>query len=539
MIIDDEPLLCQGIIKKIGRMGLPLELVGEAGDGREGLRRIAEAKPDIVLTDIRMPGMDGLTLIQEAKDLDPKLQFIIISGYDEFAYAKKGLQFGVFDYLLKPVDDEELRSSLMRIIAKVEQERRQSSLGEELRHLRKQSDETLRQQLLTKLIQQGDKGAAVEQDEKLSAMKEHCREFVVVLFEVDMPTLPYRSFLPGDEALLRFAVANTISMAMASSGREGVLFHHGIYDQELVYVLGDRTAVDMDAVRRELAEVLTGIRRHLKLEATIGCGTTVGQMSGIRQSYQQARLALRDKIIHGRNRIYFAAPPSGGKAHRSSILAEDDELILFRFLNECNGPSINRWLTQRIETIASEEGASFRRLESFCVDLYLLYRKYLLLQTNMPEWIIGEMEDVLSWLDGLEDWRQIAAGLKRLTDNIIGRLNTLRHASEYNIMDEVKRYIDANLHEQLTLQTIAETFYIHPNYFSRRFKERFHESFVNYLTAERIRKAERLLRDTQLKIQHVAELVGFADAAYFSSVFRKATGMTPNQYRSRAAEAAQ
>ncbi|SFB58071.1 two-component system, response regulator YesN [Cohnella sp. OV330] len=534
LLIEDEPLLRQGLVRIVERMGLPIEEIGEAADGREGLRRLAELRPDIVVTDIRMPEMNGLDFIREAKKLDEKLEFILVSGYEEFEFAKRGIQYGVADYLLKPVDPDELRGCLMRIMAKIEQDRRHSSLGEELRQLQQKSEETSRERLLTKLIQQGGESVAVEQDEKLAAMSVSCREFAVVLIEVALPGLPYRSFLQGDEALLRFAISNVISQMLESAEREGTLFRHSIYDKELVYVLGDGNSIEPAAMKRELEEALTGINRYLKLEATIGFGMPVRSVRQIHQSYQQAKQALRDRILHGRNQVYAMTPAPGGKGNERSVLAEEDERFVFRLLNDGGAEALTKWLGRRVEALVQYESSSFNQLESFCIDLHLLFRKYLLLQTSIPEWIIGEVDDMLNWLHAAEDWTEIAAKLTDMASNMIEHLHRMRHSSNPDLMDEIKLYIDANLHEPISLQTIADRFYIHPNYFSRRFKERFKGSFVSYMTDERIRKAEQLLKKTELQIQEIAVMVGFPDAAYFSSVFRKSTGTTPVQYRSKA-----
>lgn len=531
LLIEDEPILRQGILRTIERMGLPIDEIGEASNGLEGLQRLAELQPDIVVTDIRMPEMNGLDFIREAKELDDKLQFILVSGYEEFEFAKRGIQYGVADYLLKPIEPEELRACLMRIMAKIEQDRRHSSLGDELQLLQQRSEEISRQRLLTKLIQQGGESSAFEQDGKLASMNVFCREFVVVLFEVVMPGLPYSSFLKGDEALLRFAISNVISQVLESKGREGTLFRHSIYDNELVYVLGDGGSIERTAIKRELEEALTGINGYLKLEVTIGAGLPVQSISQIHLSYQQAKQALRDRIIHGRNKVYGLTPAAGGKGNGSSVLAEEDERFVFRLLNDGNAAALTKWLGPRLEALVQYEESSFNQLESFCIDYHLLYRKYLLLKTSIPEWIIGEVGDMLSWLHEVENWKEIEGKLAAMTNNIIEHLNRMRHSSNPDLMDEIKLYIDNNLHDPISLQMIAERFYIHPNYFSRRFKEKFKRSFITYMTDERIHKAEQLLKRTELQIQEIAVLVGFPDAAYFSSVFRKSTGTTPVQYR--------
>ncbi|NBD25784.1 response regulator [Paenibacillus glycinis] len=533
MIVDDEQLMRQGIRKKIQMTGLPVTVITEAGDGMEALAKLSEERPDIVITDIRMPRMDGLAFLQEALRAMPELQFIVVSGYGEFEYARKAIQYGVTDYLLKPVDRDELKESLARIIHKIEWRVRQQALGEQVKHLQSRGEESLRDQMLSKLIQYGEDAgqSAADRDGRLQAMKAKCSHFAAVVFQLEPVALPHLSFRPEDGKLLWFAVQNIISTVLDANGREGVLFKHVMHENELVYVLGGHSPVETETFNRELGEILAGIRRHLKLEATIGCGTAVRQMEVIQQSYQQAKQALRNRIIYGTGRVY-AADTEYVKAAPHSVISREDEAFLLSCLNECNAGALNAWIGQRVETIATDGRVYFAHLESFCVEFHLLLRKYLLTQTSIPEWIIGELDDLLHWLQGLANWRQIPEHLIEMVHNIVGHLYKLRHSSEYSAIDEVKLFIDQSLHEPLNLQMIAERFYFHPSYFSRRFKERFGENFVNYLTNARIRKSELLLRDPNLKIQQVAELVGFKDAAYFSSVFRKTTGMTPNQYRS-------
>ncbi|MBM7563947.1 response regulator [Paenibacillus sacheonensis] len=537
MIVDDEQLMRQGIRKKIQTTGLPLTVIAEAGDGMEALAKLREEEPDIVITDIRMPQMDGLAFLQEALQMRPELQFIVISGYGEFEYARKAIQYGVTDYLLKPVDKEELKESLTRIMRKIDSRRQQQSLGEQVKHLQDRSEESLRDQMLSKLIQYGDdsRQQAAARDERILEMTRACGYFAAVVFQLEPFKLPHLSFRTDDEKLLWFAVQNIISTVLAATGRNGVLFRHVMHENELVYVLGGQTPVEAESLQRELEHILEGIRCHLKLDATIGCGTAVRQMEVIQQSYQHAKQSLRNRIIHGPGRVYMAENEYI-KASPHSIVSREDEAFLLSCLNECNAAAMHAWIEQRVEAIAADGGVAFSHLESFCVEFHLLLRKYLLTQTGIPEWMIGELDDLLHWLQGLEHWRQIPKPLIEMVHNIIGQLYKLRHSSEYIAIDEVKLFIDQSLHEPLNLQMIAERFFFHPSYFSRRFKERFGENFVNYLTNARIRKSESLLRDPNLKIQQVAELVGFKDAAYFSSVFRKATGMTPNQFRTLNAE---
>lgn len=531
LIIEDEPLLRQGLVKRVNQFGLPISTIIEASDGQQGLSKVLEEEPDIVITDIRMPEMNGLELIREARKGKGNISFIIVSGYEEFEYAKKALQYGVVDYLLKPVDHEELRSILYGIVERMEHERHQLAIFDELRLLQQQNDKTARERLLTRMIQQGGIRAEVERDPKLNALKAACKEFTAIVFEIAIPPLPFRSFLAGDEELLRFAISNIIRQMMSPFSHEGTLFQHSVYDKEFVYVFGDSHAQQWPNVQRELNNILDGINRYLRLDMVIGTGLPVKNIEDIHHSYQQAKQALRNRIIHGCNKVYCSVPAEVEGGQSSSIITGEDERFLDRKLKDCNADAIHRWLERRIRRIVDEADARFKQLESFCVELHLFYRKYLLTQTSVPEWIIGDIHDLRTSLSETDNWLEIERKLAAATSNIIDHLNQFRKAKHYDVLDEVKRYIDANLHEALSLRTIADCFYIHPNYLSRRFKERFEESFISYLTGARVRKAEQLLKETEMQIQEIATIVGYPDAAYFSSVFRRLTGGTPVQYR--------
>jgi two-component system response regulator YesN len=173
------------------------------------------------------------------------------------------------------------------------------------------------------------------------------------------------------------------------------------------------------------------------------------------------------------------------------------------------------------------------QLEWFCLDLYLLFHKYLMVHAQDSEWTIGEMEDLRQWLEQVTDWHEIVDRMKKFASNIVSLLSKSDETSGKDMIEAVRLYINSHYQESLTLQTIAERFYIHPNYFSKRFKEKCGESFIDYLTSVRMKEATKLLRDTELKVQEIGERVGYEDSAYFGSVFRKAHGETPKQFRER------
>lgn len=534
IIIDDEPIIRQGIVHKVRRTGLPVSISGEASDGLAGLELVRSLQPQLVITDIQMPGMNGLAFIREVKELLPDIEFIVVSGYDDFEYAKQAMRYGVKHYLLKPLEDEQLQESLSEIIERLEKEGAKANVIAKLQSLEESSREQERQRELTRFIQQGE---PVGDHEELSRLEQSSRLFAAVIMQVKPFTMPHYSFGAGEHDLLYYAVKNIILERFESAGLNGLLVHHAMDLNEFVFIVGMQREEEHSRVTVVLEEILYGINKYLKLSMMIAVGARVTKLQSIQTSYREARQLSRNAILHGSNRIYDRNRTAASNPSRKSIISEEDERTIFEWLKGWEADKIHRWTERRIGAIVQDPDSVYMQLEWFCVDLYLLFHKFLLTVPGSSEWMIGEMDDLQQWLEQLTDWRDVVIQMKRMTDNIIGHHSQTDSLAGKDMMEAIRGYIDAHYREPISLQSIAERFFIHPNYFSKRFKEKFGVSFIDYLTGIRMKQAAFLLIDSELKVHQIAERVGFEDAAYFSSVFRKTFGVTPKQYRETAARA--
>ena len=263
--------------------------------------------------------------------------------------------------------------------------------------------ETLRQQYMTRLIQQTDypEIRSADRDEQLSRIERKYRNFLTVVLVLEPIELPHYSFRTGDENLIWFAVENVMSERMESTGRDGILFQHSLHEHEMVYLLGIESLNESAVVQAWLQEVRFGLQNYLKLQVTIAIGTIVDQIGQMPLSYRQAKLALRNKMIHGTGQIYDYESLQKRSAERGVLLSDEDESKLVYWLNEYNAIALQSWIEHRIQSLAQSSSATYMQLEWLCVDLYLLFRKYLLANTSETEWIIGEMDDLLLWLQKL------------------------------------------------------------------------------------------------------------------------------------------
>ncbi|MDQ0886754.1 two-component system response regulator YesN [Paenibacillus sp. V4I9] len=530
LVLDDEPKQRKGIIAKMNISGLPITIVGEAGDGIEGLELALRVQPDIVITDIRMPGMDGLDFIERAKELNPEIVFVIISGYSDFDFAKRAIKYGVSDYLLKPIDEAELRSNLANIILKIEETRKSRLEMEKLKQDKEMNLESLRQQLLTRMVQEPKQSASSQESiTTVSDLIERFPYILAIVLVLEPYQLPHYSFRTGDEDLIRFAIENMMSDQMKLAGRDGVIFQHAIHQNEMVYILGVENLNENTAVKEWLTGVLFGVNHYMRLEVTIAIGSIVDSLDKMQKSYQLAKLSLRNKIISGTNKIYDYGWIQSHSNSREQFMKEKDEELLFSLLNEGNETALHRWIAHRIQSLVDFPTATYSQLEWFCADMYLLLRKYLLEKTEDTKLVIGEMDDLHYWLQNLTSWREAVQQIQSQVTNIIHFLNKDHPVKD--VMDEIKQYLVMNLHENISLQSIADRFFIHPTYFSKRFIDKYGQGYSDFLTQQRMEKAAEWLRETNMKVQEIAEMVGFEGAAYFSSVFKKSHGLSPKEYR--------
>ncbi|QGG56463.1 response regulator [Paenibacillus sp. B01] len=534
MVLDDEPIIRQGIIHKIRLTALPVEVVAEAGDGLKGLELMKTAKPDLIVTDIHMPGMNGLTFIRHALELDARVKLIIVTGYDQFDYARQAIKYGVSNYLVKPLEDDELYATLMELLERREAEQQTDQMIQELKSVAETSQEASRQQALTQFLQEED---FAEASSELDELAKHGAAFTAVVLQLEPFKVPHGSFGPGEEELLWFAIKNIVTERFLSNAIRGILVHHSLRRFELVYVLGLQKGQDSAGVTYTLEAISFGIRKYLKLGVTIGVGPYQPQMAKVQESYREAKQIARNAILHGGNRIYQAqgAANGGQEAQRKSFIGQEDVKLLEDWLGKWEKDKVHKWIERRLGAIVQEPASSYVMVEWFCVDLYLFLNKYWINHATDSQWAIGELTDLQRELQQATAWHEIVEQMKRLVTNMIGLLSKSNNIEGKEIMEAVRLYLERHYAEPIQLAMIAERFFIHPNYFSKRFKEKYGESFVDFLNGLRMKEAARLLVETDMKIRDISERVGFDDAAYFGGVFRKRFGATPGQYRDKGA----
>lgn len=522
VIIDDDFQVVRGLRKVIPWEELDAEFAGEAIDGEAGLKLIAEVNPDIVLTDIYMPVMNGIQMIEQLKAGDFTGRFVILSGYNDFEYARTALRLGVDDYLTKPVTVEQIRSVLSETIEKLEETYlHRLNLGD-VQSPERREELCLEEWLAGELNGWGQSSEASVPAELLKE-----RKYTVMIIEV-LWTERIRSISLADWSLFKFAVSNIVAEV---SGREWP-------DTCFVWLFGNHAALLLPSAEREgeqaigqaadrLGELMVGsMKTYLGLEIRFGTGTVKSGWRGIKPSGDEALQRLLAKqplnLQSGNNPDDRIAAAAVGVS-----LLTDYYQSITKALQEERDDEVMRLIRLYLHRRQPElpvDPVSFRMLAA---ELWTMLHNAMLMAgipgRNDDEGLALRELSEMTELPKIEEWLETQIrSLRRAQVPAIQE----KHRKAVQFMTE---YIHKHYAEDITLELLASQLYISKNYLNQLFKKVTGETFTNYVIRVRIEKAKALLLEGSHLIYEVSEMVGYQNVPYFSTLFKKYCGVSPSE----------
>lgn len=482
LVVDDEEIICRGVGNAVDPAASGCRLAGICRNGFEALEKIGNELVDILITDIRMPGLDGFALIKKAQALRPGLAVIVMSGYAEFEYAKQAMQYGVKNYILKPVSREELNAVLSETVEGIERERALAARNETLRRTNREL--ILRDFVLyghTADIQSGWPAA------EPAGMKQ---SYTLLVF----------SSIEQHYARLKSCLADSYA--------EGQILLFDRSGGKILILLGEAADADIREIYRQSTEL---------------CGHSFP--AGFYTAAALADMPARYQEILR----FLAGGAENGLTDLTEVQTEKKEYW----------PGISAAVREGDEAAVS----------AACRQMFLETGEYPLpaLRELCAE-TVRRVADIFDDMDLQEEFlagfsvesdASLPALIQDLTENFKKAARTIADQKNSRYSDPVKAaiaYIEENLHSpDLSLGYIAaDITYLNKDYFGKRFKRETGVYFTQYVMNRRIQKAEELLLHTDMKIYNIAEAVGFdANAAYFTQVFKRYTGMAPQEYQKK------
>ncbi len=528
LVVDDEKLIRKGIVKTIGAMEKGYTVIGEAANGIEALEIIKREKPDVVITDIKMPKMDGVQLITNVDKSFVNVKKIVLSGFDEFNYVRAAMKNGASDYLLKPVDFEQLGNLLEKIENDIKWEQEKKTNMIDLKIKLNQSFPLLREQFIHEIICEGKCSAYDRIKENLQYFNIHLSagKYQVIIVSID----DYRYYceeIGSEQSKINLFIKRNISEESVSNFTE---YFSVMEDIGLVIAcsISESNSKSINLIADKIYKNLTD---NTGLRYTISVGKPANRFEELKDSYDSAFETLKRRFyLNASKVIVFDEEAKNFNKNNFNGLMESYQTRLkscVDILNEKQIQEVLEELCTKLKEINLEPSDAIKVL----VDIFTRLQVE---NVNFKEAVTESYgfdysyEKSIILFDTLVELKKYTS---KVFTEVIGNLKARCSKKDIKLIEVVKEYILKHYNEDITLSRVADTVYVNPNYLSEVFKAQTGESFVDYFTRIRIEKAKELIKNVKSKTYTVGELVGYDDPAYFSKVFKKVVGVSPTEYR--------
>ena len=537
-LAEDEVVVRETIKRMIPWEELGFELVGEAADGEMALPLLIRQQPDLLITDIKMPFMDGLTLARLAKKEIPGLKVVILSGYDDFNYAKQAIGIGVEDYLLKPITKNALIERLSEIRSRYEHEKTQKEYYEKFQREMQAYEKNSSRDFFEALV-----GGSMDMMEVYKRAEKLGLDIVAEAYNVLIFTMNCDEDFSGQrdeyssweaeslELLENFFAGHSSAMLFRSN-----IFSYGVLLKGQRETIEENTRACVDEIRKILS------RQDGRREWFLAVGQSVERLSQIQKSYHTASRAFSQRYLYDENILYYDEMETmehpGGQAE-----TEDNAYLQKVDVNALNPAILQKFLSNGLQ----EETENFVKDYFYAIGQEpmesLVFRNYVILNVRFSvisfikglgcdtnEMESADTEEVLA--ESGKNMESAIAYAKKMISQAIEIRDQNSGNKNRSILKTAVDFIDSHyMDEEISLNTVANVANVRSNHFSALFSQNMGQTFIEYLTSLRMNKAKELLRCTGMRSSEIAGEIGYKDAHYFSYLFKKTQGMTPSDYR--------
>jgi len=526
VLVDDEALTREAIKKNIPWEETGFELIGTAENGLDALELIEKCPPDLILTDICMPVMDGLALSAHVQTHYPDIKIVVISGYDDFEYAKQAIRYEVSNYIMKPITSCELVEELKRMREKIESSLERTKEIEKVQKDFEDNIPALRNHFLNRLLE----GAYNNRD--IADIEEKLNRFnisltgnyqTVVMLEVEeFAVFESETY----ENLIEFSVANITEELVSDC--DNVVFFKNINNKSTLIFAENSEEKLMGKIKSTCESIMESIYECIKIRMYAIVGETVEDIRKLQDSYKSFEEAKENKFLfEDKKFVYGQAKPIVKTTRQDKFIHQIDHLVLAIKLG--NMPEIEEEITDIFQDLR-ESGREKKQIlvviQNLALSIFITLENHI--SDKVKEYDKEEFVLQLSELKHFSDIEKIFLQFcKDLAEGIAGSRENENEKQAIRAVD----YIEKNyMNVDISLNKVCEYLCVSTSYFSAIFKNSTGETFIETLTRVRIKKAKELLESTNMKNYEIALAVGYQDPHYFSSTFKKHVSLTPTEY---------
>ncbi|HIW31800.1 MAG TPA: response regulator [Candidatus Paenibacillus intestinavium] len=531
LIVDDEKHVRATIQMLIDMESYGITEWLEAADGSDAIAIIKQQQPQIIITDMYMPKMNGVELLKWIHEHYPQGKTIIVSGHDDFDYVRHALKYGGSDYLLKPLDEDEINQAISKAINGWHKDQREQTINYTQRKAINQFMPIYWDKMFSNLVQGTVSytmlAEQLETDFKLKSQPEQAQ--LAIISTALLPVHIKQKFTTNLD-LLFYLLTNIVNEYLQED-HAGYAFQYWNNKQELIIVDWESREQCMDRLER----INDGIFTTLGSKIDFGVSTMKAFPQGMKACYQEASAALKQRnLLVSHHHLHYYDEATAVPLVPLPVREFEAELHIA--IQSAHLPYIQQAVHKWIQSIAIRSTLTMEQLELWQHEYMSFknrYRSEISGSSHSEQMNIESMFSVLELPSDDEGKLSLLQFEKNIFNDLMKLVQQLSKLTqrESNVIYDIVKYIDTHYSEEITLQHISERFFLSREYISRRFKQETSENLSDYIERIRIDKVKVLLANPLLKIIQIAELVGYKDEKYLSKVFKKAVGMSPNVYR--------
>lgn len=532
LIVDDEPLVQVGVKSMLSWEDYEIEVIGSASNGRQALDIIESNPPDIVITDIKMPIMDGLELTKYCmKNLENPPVFIILTSYEEFELAKQAIRYNVIDYLIKlELDASLLQESIKKALVQVKKKHEENGISPS------QYEEVLmahifEEKFFVKLLYN-----LFENDEQLNMQLKDLKldlngnTFLTCFCEICTDN---EAILSNEQILNQYICTLNMFKEIAAKYLKCFILSLDYKHFAIICCFEERETENInELVRSSLEKVCLMIYKYFNVQIKIGVGNPCNKLHSVGISFEEARYCYKSTNTNDNIIFYSEFKKSNYSSNTFDLSFLKDDFM--KAFEEYNIEALYMIFSKIVKNLNENPSKYLQALDCACNILYIC-------MNLLPDGEVSINDIFSTEIDGYKSIYQ-----KKNVEQIISWITLLRdrlceymeeHKKNYtnNTVNLVKKYINEHLEEKLSLNEIAAIYSISPSYLSALFKKYCSVGFSEYITQMKINKAKELLLKENYKVYEVSDMLGFESAFYFSKVFKKVTGYSPKEYTQKQA----
>lgn len=521
LIADDEDRICKLIQILADWKRLDMEVVGIAANGQDALTQVNLLTPDILITDIRMPGLDGLALISRAKEIAPELEVIIISGYAQFDYAQTAIQYGVGDYLLKPINKEALNNTLDRMAQRCHARKKSQSDMDRLRRSSLDDQKKLRGNLVSDLLHgryNAPDVTGLEETYHFIGRDDTYQVFTLKMdYDIDR-------FSEQSLAIVRNKAEDVFAPVLSAYCGDFLLE----FRNATMYGVMNYPSAMRSTLRKRLRDCLNQLVALKNLFGSIAfslaLGQAVSQPDAMQSSFDNARDILAERLIEGTGRL-LEGTVTPSNLREMNLLARYAQAAAYAIdvLGLEDAESAADALSNMVSSVPNLHGWELLELVRGAGVVFITR-----LDVENRDQVQADFENRCGQCHTAAD---LFDCLKKLQREELMKMREARRSQDGQPIRIAKQYIQKHFSEPITLEEVSSASGFSVNYFSTLFKKETGEGFARYLTRVRIEEAKGMLRETRLPVQEICKRVGYGDSKHFTRTFRSETGLTPGEFR--------